>query len=59
MLKGKPTPATATLKRAVEAAKTAAAAFVVNSMGPPPTYRIDMVAVMARRGLEKALERAV
>jgi len=59
MLTGKPTPATATLKRAAEAAKTAAAAFVVNSMGPPPTYRIDMVAVMARRGLEKALMRAI
>jgi 4-hydroxybenzoyl-CoA reductase beta subunit len=59
MLTGKTTPAAADLKRAAEAARTAAAAFVVNSMGPPPTYRIDMVAVMARRGLEKALARAV
>jgi CO/xanthine dehydrogenase FAD-binding subunit len=59
LLTGKKTAAAADLKRAAEAAKTAAAAFVVNSMGPPPTYRIDMVAVMARKGLERALARAV
>ena len=56
---GKPAPATGALRQAAEAARTAAAAFVVNSMGPPPTYRIDMVAVMAKRGLEKALARAI
>lgn len=58
-LTGKPTSATAALKRAADAAKDAAAAFVVNSMAPSPKYRVGMVAVLAKRGLEKALARAI
>jgi hypothetical protein len=37
----------------------AAGAFIANNMAPPGDYRIQMAAVMAKRALRRATERAL
>jgi 4-hydroxybenzoyl-CoA reductase subunit beta len=59
ILKSKPAGDKQALNEAGKAAMNAAGAFIANNMAPPGDYRIQMAAVMAKRALRRATERAL
>lgn len=57
ILKDRPTDDQQAVDEAGRAAMNAAEAFVANNMAQPKDYRIQMVSVIAKRALKRALER--
>ncbi|MCP3954939.1 MAG: hypothetical protein GY697_22365 [Desulfobacterales bacterium] len=59
LLSGKSRDDENAMDKAAKAALDTAEAFAVNNLSPPTEYRVGMVAVLARRALNRSLEMAV
>jgi CO/xanthine dehydrogenase FAD-binding subunit len=59
ILKSRPVGDQQVLDEAGKAAMNTAGAFIANNVAQPTDYRIQMVSVMAKRALKRALERAL
>ena len=57
-LESKRSDDSAAVEQAAKAVKSTAAAFVANNVSAPADYRVKMAGVLARRGIERAIERA-